>query len=159
MSDAQIILLAILGGGLASGWILARWLEKRYNRDLDGDSEEILDEMEMVMSPRRGLEIRTRCKNLQPILQRISDRTEAGFGERQARLLAKRISRRGQRGCERIRFFVRLNGCRSDLEIQWSRDGSDRVRLLVFAAPSIIRALKRHDRGLVPVPGMEHTVV
>lgn len=159
MSQSHAILLGVLIGGLFLGWMIARWIEVRFDRESCGSSEDIFDEMEMIQSPRQGIEIRTRCKHVPSLFRRLSQPIEWGFSERQVRLLSRRILRRNKQGCQSVRFFIRLNHCRSELEVQWSRDGSDRVRLLIFAPPSIVRALKRQERLMSTVGVGERSMV
>ena len=54
----------------------------------------------------------------------------------------------GQAMCATCHVFVR-----SEIDLQWSRDNEDRVRLFVLAAPKVIRALKKQSKT-IPRPLM-----
>lgn len=153
MPFAQLILLAVIAGGLAFGWILARWLESRFDRDRNAGSDQLLDAMEMARSSRHSIELHTRTENLPRILDCIREQVDSGFGTRDVRQLAHRITRSRRRAGQISLLPVRIHGIRSDLDIQWSRDASSRVRLLILAAPKIIRSLKRRTRHLVAAKG------
>jgi hypothetical protein len=49
-------------------------------------------------------------------------------------------------------FPVKVNGIRTNLDFQWSRDSDGRIRLLVLAVPKIIRELKKEAK--VPMPAL-----
>lgn len=146
MLFAQLVLFAVIGGGLAFGWILARWLESRFDRKADAGSDQILDAMEMAHASRHSIEIHTRTEHLPRIFNCIRDQVDSGFGARDARHLAHRITRSRRLAGQISLLPVRIHGIRSDLDIQWSRDASSRVRLVILAAPKIIRSLKRQTR-------------
>jgi hypothetical protein len=153
MPHAYIILPAIVGGGLIFGWIFARWLETRYDRGYEASSEELLDELEMAYSSRRSFEIYTPSEYLPQVFGCILEKIDSGFGEKHARQMVQRIEARGP---SNALYPIRVNGIRSELELQWNRDAEDRIRLLVLAVPKVIRALKREAKHL-PRPVAEKT--
>jgi hypothetical protein len=148
MPHAYIILPAIIGGGLIFGWIFARWLEKRYDRGSGAGSEGLLDELEMAYSSRRSIEIRTTPESLGQIFGCIVEKIDSGFGEKHARQMLQRIESRDR---SYALYPIRINGIRSELELQWTRDPNGWVRLLVLAVPNVIRALK-HEAKRLPRP-------
>lgn len=146
MSHVYFILPAILVGGLVFGWIFARWLETRYDRVNQASSEELLDELETAYGLRRSsIELRTPFEFLPRVFGCMLDKIDSGFGEKHARQMIQRIETPGPR---HALYPIRVNGIRSELELQWSRDADGRVRLLVLAVPNVIRALKRQAKRL-----------
>lgn len=145
MPHAYIILPAIVGGGLIFGWMIARWLEKRYDRGNEASSEELLDELEMAYSSRRSFEIHAPPEYLPQVFGCMLDKIDSGFGEKHARQMLQRIESRGP---SNALYPIRVNGIRSELELQWTREGDGRIRLLVLAVPKVIRALKREAKRL-----------
>jgi len=145
MPHAYIILPAIVGGGLIFGWIVARWLEKRYDRGNKASSEELLDGLEMAYSSRRSFEIHTPPEYLPQVFGSMLGQIDSGFGEKHARQMIQRIEARGP---SNALYPIRINGIRSELEFQWTSDATGRIRLLVLAAPNVIRALKREAKRL-----------
>ena len=147
MPHANFVLPAIVGAGLVFGWILALWLERRYDRTDPASSEELLDELETASTPRRSLEIRALPEELPQLFDCIVDQVDTGFGPRQSRRLIQRIRAHRHRGIRSALFLVRVNGVRCDLDFHWTRDPKDQIRMMVLAVPKIIRALKRHHKG------------
>jgi hypothetical protein len=155
MPHAYILLPAIVGGGLIFGWIFARWLESQYDRGYEASSEELLDELEMAYSSRRSFEIYTASEYLPQVFGCMLEKIDSGFREKHARHMVQRIEARGP---STALYPVRVNGIRSELELQWSHDSEDRIRLLVLAVPTVIRALKREAKRL-PRASTEETRV
>lgn len=145
MPQAYIILPAIVAGGLIFGWIFARWLEKRYDRGREASSEELLDELEMAYSSRRSIEIHASPAYLSQLLGCIVDKIDSGFGEKHARQMLQRIEARDR---SYALYPIRVNGIRSELELQWTRDADGWIRLLVLAMPNVVRALKQEAKRL-----------
>lgn len=146
MPYANFVLPAIVGAGLVFGWILALWLERRYDRTDPASSEELLDELETASTPRRSLEIRAISDDLPPVFDCIVEQVDTGFGPRQSKRLIQRIRAHRHRGIRSALFLVRVNGVRCDLDFHWTRDPEDQIRLMVLAVPKIIRALKRQHK-------------
>lgn len=145
MPHAYLILAAIIGGGLIFGWILARWLEQRYDRRNTSSSEELLDELELAYTSRRSIEIRTPTEYLPLVFDSILEKIDSGFGEKHARQLLQRIESNGPRHAI---FPIRVKGIRSEIEFQWNPDPEGRIRLLVLALPAVIRAVNRQAKRL-----------
>ena len=145
MPHAYIILPAIVGGGLIFGWIVARWLEKRYDRGNKAGSEEILDGLEMAYSSRRSIEIHTFPEYLPQVFECMLGKIDSGFGEKHARQMLQRIE---AKGLSNALYPIRVNGIRTELELQWTWHADGRIRLVVLAVPNVIRALKREVRRL-----------
>ncbi|MEK7953388.1 hypothetical protein [Luteolibacter soli] len=141
---------AILAGGLLFGWIIARWLERHFDRSRGASSEELLDELETACTPRRSFEVRVRPDLLKPFLSCVADEVDSGFSPRHARHLLGRILSLRDHVVRHTWYAVKVNGIRTNLDLQWSRDPDGRIRLLVLAVPKIIRALKKQAK--VPVP-------
>lgn len=148
MPYAYLILPAIVCCGLIAGWILARILERRYYRGRQGSSEEILDELELAYTPRRGIEIRTQSEYLPYVFGCIVENVDSGFEKKQVRTLLDRIQEPRPNGAKNALFPVRVSGVRSEIDLQWSRDNGNQVRLFVLAAPKVIRALKRQVKTI-----------
>ncbi len=145
MPPAQLIVLAIVGIGLVSGWLIARWLERRYDRGNKASSEELLDELEMAYSSRRSFEVRIPPPLLPEVFDCMVEQIDSGFGEKHARQMVQRIESQGPRNAL---YPIRVNGVRTELELQWNRDAMGNVRLVVLAVPKVIRALKRFSKEL-----------
>lgn len=152
MPYAYLLLPSIVGGGLIFGWLIARWLERRYDRGSKASSEELLDELEMAYSSRRSIEIRTPAGHLQKLFGCMVEQIDSGFGEKHARQMVQRIESQGPRNAL---YPIRVNGIRSELEFQWSRDEHGGVRLVVLAVPKVIRALKRSSKRPLRLTGVE----
>lgn len=150
MPQASFIVPAILAGGLLFGWILARWLEGRFDRSRSASSEELLDELETACTPRRSFEIRVWPDHLKPFLSCIAEQVGSGFSPRHARHLLGRILSLRDHTVRHTWYAVKVNGIRTNLDLQWSRDPDGRIRLLVLAVPKIVRELKKQAK--VPVP-------
>jgi hypothetical protein len=155
MPHAYLILPAIVGGGLIFGWICARWMERRYDRGGKASSEELLDELEMAYSSRRSIEIRTPAAQLHRVFACMVEQIDSGFGEKHARQMIQRIESQGPRNAL---YPIRVNGIRSELELQWNRDADGGVRLVVLAVPKVIRALKRYSKDSLRLTGAQHRV-
>lgn len=140
MPQAQLIVLAIVGIGLVSGWLVARWLERHYDRANKASSEELLDELEMAYTSRRSFEVRVAPQYLPQVFDCMVEQIDSGFGEKHARQMVQRIESQGPRNAL---YPIRVNGIRTELELQWNRDAGGHVRLVVLAVPKVIRALKR----------------
>lgn len=153
MHYAYLILPAIVGCGLVFGWFLARAMEKRYDRGKLSSSDEILDELELAYTPRRGIEIRTPAEYLPFIFGCILENVDSGFEDRQVRTLLDRIVEEQPHLTRKALIPVKVSGVRSEIDLQWSRDNEDRVRLFVLAAPKVIRALKKQSKT-IPRPLM-----
>ncbi|MCW1915197.1 hypothetical protein OJ996_16540 [Luteolibacter sp. GHJ8] len=147
MPYAYLILPAIVCCGLIAGWILARILERRYYRG-HGSSEEILDELELAYTPRRGIEIRTQSEYLPYVFGCIVENVDSGFEEKQVRNLLDRIEEPRPNAAKNALFPVKVSGVRSEIDLQWSRDNENRVRIFVLAAPKVIRALKKQVKSI-----------
>jgi hypothetical protein len=80
------------------------------------------------------------------------EQIDSGFGEKHARQMVQRVEAQGPRNAI---YPVRVNGVRSELEFQWSRDFDGDVRLVVLAVPKVIRALKRYSKGQPRLAGAE----
>ena len=143
MPQAHLIVLAIVGIGLFSGWLIAHWLERRYDRVNKASSEELLDELEMAYSSRRSFEVRVLPQLLPQLFDCMVEQIDSGFGEKHARQMVQRI---GSHGPRNALYPVRVNGIRTELELQWNRDSGGHVRLVVLAVPKVIRALKRFTK-------------
>jgi len=148
MQYAYLILPAIVCCGLIAGWILARALEKRFDRGNKSSSEEILDELELAYTPRRGIEIRTQTEYLPFVFGCILENVDSGFEDKQVRTLLGRIGEQPSHSTRNALYPVRVSGVRSEIDLQWSRDSEDRVRLFVLAAPKVIRALKKQAKTI-----------
>ena len=148
MPYAYLILPAIVCCGLIAGWILARALERRYYRGKQGSSEEILDGLELAYTPRRGIEIRTQTEYLPYVFGCILENVDSGFEDKQVRNLLDRIEEQRPNGAKNALFPVRVSGVRSEIDLQWSRDNENRVRIFVLAAPKVIRALKKQVKAI-----------
>ena len=148
MQYAYFILPAIVCCGLVSGWFLARALEKRYDRARFSSSDEILDELELAYTPRRGIEIRTQTEYLPFVFGCILENVDSGFEDKQVQTLLDRIVDQEPHMTRNALIPVKVSGVRSEIDLQWSRDGEDRVRLFVLAAPKVIRALKRKSKTI-----------
>jgi uncharacterized protein (DUF2236 family) len=144
------MLPAILAGGLAFGWLLARWLEHRYDRRNPVSSEALLAKLETARTSRRSIEIRTAADSLPRVLDCILNHVDTGFGARQSRRLLRRILSHRHRGMRSALFPVRIDGIRCELDFQWTRDAENRIRLLILAVPKVIRAVKRQVRSQPP---------
>lgn len=153
MHYAYLILPAIVGCGLVFGWFLARAMEKRYDWGKLSSSDEILDELELAYTPRRGIEIRTPAEYLPFIFGCILENVDSGFEDRQVRTLLDRIVEEQPHLTRKALIPVKVSGVRSEIDLQWSRDNEDRVRLFVLAAPKVIRALKKQSKT-IPRPLM-----
>lgn len=153
MHYAYLILPAIVGCGLVFGWFLARAMEKRYDRGKLSSSDEILDELELAYTPRRGIEIRTPAEYLPFVFGCILENVDSGFEDRQVRTLLDRIVEERPHLTRKALIPVKVSGVRSEIDLQWSRDNEDRVRLFVLAAPKVIRALKKKSKT-IPRPLM-----
>ena len=153
MHYAYLILPAIVGCGLVFGWFLARAMEKRYDRGKLSSSDEILDELELAYTPRRGIEIRTPAEYLPFVFGCILENVDSGFEDRQVRTLLDRIVEEQPHLPRKALIPVKVSGVRSEIDLQWSRDNEDRVRLFVLAAPKVIRALKKQSKT-IPRPLM-----
>ena len=153
MHYAYLILPAIVGCGLVFGWFLARAMEKRYDRGKLSSSDEILDELELAYTPRRGIEIRTPAEYLPFVFGCILENVDSGFEDRQVRTLLDRIVEEQPHLTRKALIPVKVSGVRSEIDLQWSRDNEDRVRLFVLAAPKVIRALKKQSTT-IPRPLM-----
>jgi hypothetical protein len=145
MPHAHLVLPAIVIGGLIFGWIMARWLERRYDRRNKASSVELLDELEMAYSSRHSVEVFVSMDELPRLFACIAEQIDSGFGEKHARQMLQRIASQGPRNAL---YPIRVNGVRSELELQWNRDSAGRVRLLTLAVPKVIRALKRQIKRL-----------
>ena len=152
MPQASFIVPAILAGGLLFGWMFARWLERRFDRRHSASSEELLDELETACTPRRSFEIRVRPDRVKPFLSCVAEQVESGFSPRHARHLLGRILSLRDHSVRHTWYAVKVNGIRTNLDLQWSRDPDDRIRLLVLAVPKIIRELKKQAK--VPAPAV-----
>lgn len=148
MPYAYLILPAIVCCGLIAGWILARALETRFYRGKQASSEEILDGLELAYTPRRGIEIRTQTEYLPYLFGCILENVDSGFEDKQVRNLLGRIEEQRPNGSKNALIPVKVSGVRSEIDLQWSRDSNDRVRLFVLAAPKVIRALKKQVRAI-----------
>ena len=148
MHYAYFILPAIVCCGLVSGWFLARALEKRYDRARLSSSDEILDELELAYTPRRGIEIRTPTEYLPFVFGCILENVDSGFEDKQVQSLLDRIVDREPHMTRNALIPVKVSGVRSEIDLQWSRDSEDRVRLFVLAAPKVIRALKKKSKTI-----------
>ena len=153
MHYAYLILPAIVGCGLVFGWFLARAMEKRYDWGKLSSSDEILDELELAYTPRRGIEIRTPAEYLPFVFGCILENVDSGFEDRQVRTLLDRIVEEQPHLTRKALIPVKVSGVRSEIDLQWSRDNEDRVRLFVLAAPKVIRALKKQSKT-IPRPLM-----
>jgi hypothetical protein len=153
MLPATFMLPAILAGGLAFGWLLARWLENRYDRRNPLSSEALLDKLETARTSRCSIEIPSAAESLSRILDCIPKHVDAGFGVRQSRRLLRRILSHGHRGMRSALFPVRIDGVPCELDFQWTRDAENHIRVLILAVPKVIRAVKRQIRKLPPAPG------
>ena len=153
MHYAYLILPALVGCGLVVGWFLARAMEKRYDRGKLSSSDEILDELELAYTPRRGIEIRTPAEYLPFVFGCILENVDSGFEDRQVRTLLDRIVEEQPHLTRKALIPVKVSGVRSEIDLQWSRDNEDRVRLFVLAAPKVIRALKKQSKT-IPRPLM-----
>ena len=152
MPQASFILPAIVTGGLILGWIIARWLERRFDRNRSTTSDELLDELETAFTPRRSLEVRLPPDRLKACLDCVAAHVESCFGPRQVRLLHRRLAALRDAAIHHAYFPVKVNGVRTNLDLQWSRDADGRVRLLVLAVPKIIRELKKQLKVPPPAP-------
>jgi hypothetical protein len=153
MPYPYLILPTIVGCGLVFGWILARWMERRYDRGNMASSEELLDGLEIAYTPRRSIEIRVRPDQLRRVFECLLENIDSGFAQRHARQLIGRIDGHHSAAMRHVFFAVKVNGIRTDLDLHWSRDADDRVRLLILAVPKVIRALKqqaKRDRPAAP---------
>lgn len=148
MHYAYFILPAIVGCGLVFGWFLARALEKRYDRARQSSSDEILDELELAYTPRRGIEIRTQTEYLPFVFGCILENVDSGFEDKQVRSLLDKIVEQEPHKTRNALIPVKVSGVRSEIDLQWSRDSEDRVRLFVLAAPKVIRALKKKSKTI-----------
>ena len=148
MHYAYLILPAIVCCGLVFGWLLARALERRYDRGNKSTSEEILDELELAYTPRRGIEIRTQTEYLPFVFGCILENVDSGFEDKQVRTLLDRIVEQKPHMTRNALIPVKVSGVRSEIDLQWSRDSEDRVRIFVLAAPKVIRALKKHAKTI-----------
>ena len=148
MHYAYLILPAIVGCGLVFGWFLARAMEKRYDRGKLSSSDEILDELELAYTPRRGIEIRTPAEYLPFVFGCILENVDSGFEDRQVRTLLDRIVEEQPHLTRKALIPVKVSGVRSEIDLQWSRDNEDRVRLFVLAAPKVMRALRKQARSI-----------
>ena len=148
MHFAYLILPAIVCCGLVFGWLLARALEKRYDRGNKSSSDEILDGLELAYTPRRGIEIRTQTEYLPFVFGCILENVDSGFEDKQVRTLLDRIGEQRPHSTLNALIPVKVSGVRSEIDLQWSRDSEDRVRLFVLAAPKVIRALKKQSRSI-----------
>jgi len=147
-----MIVPAILAGGLLCGWIFARWLERRFDRSRSASSEELLDELETASTPRRSFEVRVRPDHVKAVLSCLVEQVDSGFGARHARHLLGRILSLRDHTVRHTWYAVKVNGIRTNLDLQWSRDPEGRIRLLVLAVPKIVRELKKQAR--VPAPAL-----
>jgi len=152
------MLPAILAGGLAVGWLLARWLENRYDRRSPDSSEALLDKLETARTFRHSIEIHTAADSLPRVLDCIPEHVDAGFGVRQSRRLLRRILSHGHRGIRSALFPVRIDGVPCELDFQWTRDPENRIHVLILAVPKVIRAVKRQVRKLPPATSGRRTV-
>jgi hypothetical protein len=148
MPYAYLILPAIVCCGLIAGWILARALERRYYRGKQASSEEILDGLELAYTPRRGIEIRTQTEYLPYVFGCILENVDSGFEDKQVRNLLDRIEEQRPNGAKNALIPVKVSGVRSEIDLQWSRDSENRVRIFVLAAPKVIRALKKQVKAI-----------
>lgn len=161
MPQASFILPVVLGGFFL-GWIVARWLERRLDRNRSASSEELLDELEAACTPRRSFEVRVSPDHVKRYLVCVAEQVDRGFGPRHARHLLGRIVSRNDLTMHHTCFPVKVNGIHTNLDFQWSRDPDGHVRLLVLAVPKIVRELKKHAK--VPVhaapalPAREHAI-
>jgi len=144
MSYAYLILPGIICCGLVAGWLLARHLERRRRTS----SEEILDGLELAYTPRRGIEIRTQTEYLPYVFGCILENVDSGFEDKQVKHLLDRIEEQRPHASKNALFPVKVSGVRSEIDLKWSRDSKDGVRLFVLAAPKVIRALKKQVKAI-----------
>ena len=109
-----------------------------------------MDELETACTPRRSFEVRVRPDHLKPFLACVAAHVDSGFSARHARHLLGRIQSLRDYTVRHTWYSVKVNGIRTNLDLQWSRDPDGRIRLLVLAVPKIVRELKKQAK--VPVP-------
>ena len=107
-------------------------MERRYDRGGKASSEELLDELEMAYSSRRSIEIRTPAAQLHRVFACMVEQIDSGFGEKHARQMIQRIESQGPRNAL---YPIRVNGIRSELELQWNRDADGGVSDVIGFPP------------------------
>jgi hypothetical protein len=133
---------------LALTWLLRRRLLTKYERLGESSSDEMLAELASAYAPRRGIRIVTPTEYLPFVFEGIREVVDGGFDDRQMRSLLERIDFHRPHDFRQAVFPVEVGGRRSDLLFQWSRDGGDRIRLRITAAPRIIQALRDQKRRI-----------
>jgi hypothetical protein len=133
---------------LVLGWWIRRRLLTKYERLGESSSDEMLAELASAYAPRRGIRIVTPTEYLPFVFEGIREVVDGGFDDRQMRSLLERIDFHRPHDFRQAVFPVEVGGRRSDLLFQWSRDGGDRIRLRITAAPRIIQALRDQKRRI-----------
>jgi hypothetical protein len=119
-----------------------------------------LDELETASTPRRSFEIHVRPDHLKPFLSCVAAQVDGGFSARHVRHLHGRILALRDYTVRHTWYAVKVNGIRTNLDLQWSRDMDGRIRLLVLAVPKIIRELKKQAKvPVAAVPAQRDAVI
>ena len=140
-------ILVIPVTGLLMVVLKRRW-ERGYETAVESSPEEILAEMDREFIPSRRTTIRTQTEYLPFLFESIRENIDSGFEDPQVISLLQRIETH-KPGEERSAMFSVMTGRqRSDIHMQWVRDSCDRIQMRVQGTPSVIRALRDHQRRI-----------
>ncbi len=124
-----------------------RW-SRSYDGNVEASSEEILAELDREFAPSRRTTIRTQTEYLPFLFESIRENIDSGFEDPQVISLLHRIENH-KAGEERSAMFSVMSGKkRSDIHMQWVRDSCDRILLHIQGEPTVIRALRDHQRRI-----------
>lgn len=133
---------------LVVAWPLRRRWMRRYERQVETTSEEMLAELAGAYSPRRSIRIDTPTEYLPFVFESIREVVDTGFDDKQMLSLLERVEVHPPHDERRAVFPVEVKGKRTDLLFVWSRDAVGRMRLGITASPAIIRALRVQKRRI-----------
>jgi hypothetical protein len=145
-----IYLTVLLSGPVA--WALVVIFKSCMGRSYDGavaaSSEEIVAELKREFTPFRRTTIRTQTEYLPFVFECIRENIDSGFEDPQMISLLQRIEHQQPNEERSARFVVLAERQHCDLHLRWVRDSCDRILLHIQAAPTVIRALRNHQRRI-----------
>ena len=137
---------------LPVSWVLVvlfkhRW-EHAYDGMVEASSKEILEELDREFIQCRRTTIRTQTEYLPFVFECIRENIDSGFEDPQMISLLRRIEVHRPDEERSAMFTVVSDRQRSDLHMHWVRDSCDRILLRIQGTPSVIRALRDHQRRI-----------